>query len=849
MANENLTRTEAFERAQRLVVQSYDVDLDLTVSETTFESTTTVKFTCSEPGWSTFIDLLAPRVLSASLNGVALDVGSFDGARLPLPELAASNELVVRAECVFMNTGEGLHRFVDPVDDEVYLYSQFEVADARRVYACFDQPDVKSEFQFQVTAPDHWTVVSNTATPAPTPAGPGAATWSFARCEKMSPYITAIIAGPYHQVSDELVSSDGRVIPLKLLCRPSLAKHLEADEIFELTKKGFAYFEEKFQQPYPFSKYDQVFVPEFNAGAMENAGAVTFRDQYIFRSKVSEAVRERRALTILHELAHMWFGNLVTMHWWDDLWLNESFAEWASTQAMTDATEYTSAWTTFAVHEKGWAYRQDQLPSTHPIVADMVDLAAVDANFDGITYAKGAATLKQLVHYVGEEAFDAALVEYFKKHAWGNTRLPDLHHELQTASGRDLSDWSARWLEKAGVPTLTPELTTDDSGVLTSVVIHQTAPQEYPTLRPHRLVVGCYNLNGDQLVRTHRVELDVDGPVTSVDDLVGVPRPDLLLVNDEDQTYCKIRLDAQSLACAVQHMSKLTDPLARVLVWSAAWDMTRDGQYRGRDCLALIAGSIGAETNAAARSTILGHVSALCRFMVHPSHRGVASEQMADSLWQLAQVAPAGSDAQLLLTQTFIGLACTPAHAQALADVLSGAQELPGLTVDVDLRWQIVVALSGLGHHTEADVDAVLADDPTSAGALMAATAKAAFPTPEAKAAAWQELMTNDGLANDTQAAIIRGFTMAKDPELLAPYVAPYFECQEGIWARRTSEMATQITSMLYPVWLASAELLAQTEQYLAQHPQIVSAHRRILLEQSDSAARYLRCQEADGAQ
>ncbi|MEO7744755.1 MAG: aminopeptidase N, partial [Actinomycetota bacterium] len=448
MPGMNLTREEARERASHLTVTSYDVQLDLTSSEQTFRSETVVSFSSSTPGASTFIDLVARTVHSVELNGRALDPAVVaDGIRIQLDDLAADNLLRVVADCPYMNTGEGLHRFVDPVDKEVYLYSQFEVADSRRVFTVFEQPDLKATFTFTVTAPNHWTVVSNSITPDPEPAPGGTAVFRFEATPVLPSYVTAIIAGPYHVERDELVSSDGRVIPLGVFCRQSLAADLDAGNIVEVTRQGFEYFERSFDRAYPFTKYDQLFVPEFNAGAMENAGAVTFLETYVFRSAVPEAMVERRALTILHELAHMWFGDLVTMRWWNDLWLNESFAEWASTSAQAANTRWPWAWTTFGTAEKSWAYRQDQLPSTHPIVADIRDLQDVEVNFDGITYAKGASVLKQLVAYVGEAEFVRGLQQYFAAHAYGNTELVDLLRELESTSGRDLRGWSEQWLE------------------------------------------------------------------------------------------------------------------------------------------------------------------------------------------------------------------------------------------------------------------------------------------------------------------------------------------------------------------------------------------------------------------
>ncbi|RZI96000.1 MAG: aminopeptidase N, partial [Microbacterium sp.] len=696
MPGENLTRSEAQERRAIVDTTSYEVTLDLTTGPEVFRSRTVVRFTATE-GASTFIDLIARTVHSVTLNGREIDGAAFADSRIALDGLAADNELIVDADCLYTNTGEGLHRFVDPVDGEVYLYSQFEVPDSRRVFAVFEQPDLKATFQFTVTAPSAWKVVSNSPTPEPVVAGDGVATWTFEPTPRISSYITALVAGPYEATFSELTSASGRVIPLGVYARKSLWQHLDADYVFEKTRQGFAYFEEKFQVPYPFAKYDQLFVPEFNAGAMENAGAVTFTETYVFRSKVTDAVKERRVVTILHELAHMWFGDLVTMKWWNDLWLNESFAEWASTIATAEATEWTEAWTTFNAMEKTWAYRQDQLPSTHPVVAQINDLEDVQVNFDGITYAKGGSVLKQLAAWVGIEQFFAGVAAYFQKHAWGNTELSDLLTELETTSGRELTSWSKKWLETAGVNTLSPEIKTDDAGVITRFAIVQTAPADYPTIRPHRLGVGFYNLEGDALVRTHHIEIDVDGDLTEVAELKGLVRPDLVLLNDDDLAYAKIRLDERSLQTAIEHLGKISDPLARSLVWGAAWDQTRDAEASASDYVDLVLRNIGAETESTTVRTTLAQLQLAANSYVAPEKRDATREKVADGLWELAQAAEAGSDSQLQFVTAFASAAATAAQWEAVRSLRDGETTLPGLAIDDDLSWALLVSLAAGG--------------------------------------------------------------------------------------------------------------------------------------------------------
>ncbi|WP_454116816.1 aminopeptidase N [Microbacterium aurum] len=847
MPGENLTRTEAQERRAIVETESYDIALDLTKGPEVFGSRAVIRFRATE-GASTFIDLIAREVREITLNGRAIDPATaFADARIALTDLAADNELVVDADCLYTNTGEGLHRFVDPVDGEVYLYSQFEVPDSRRVFAVFEQPDLKATFQFTVTAPAAWRVISNSPTPEPiVREGDDKATWAFEPTPRISSYITAIVAGPYESVFSELTSASGRVIPLGVYGRKSLWQHLDADYIFDKTREGFAYYEEKFGVPYPFAKYDQLFVPEFNAGAMENAGAVTFTETYVFRSKVTDAVKERRVVTILHELAHMWFGDLVTMKWWNDLWLNESFAEWASTIATAEATEWTEAWTTFNALEKTWAYRQDQLPSTHPVVATINDLEDVQVNFDGITYAKGGSVLKQLAAWVGIDAFFAGVGQYFQKHAWGNTELVDLLTELEATSGRDLSTWSRKWLETAGVNTLAPELRVGDDGVISRFAIVQTAPADYPTIRPHRLGVGFYTLQGDELLRTHHIELDVDGDLTEVPELVGQRRPDLILLNDDDLAYAKIRLDDRSLQTAIAHLAKISDPLARSLVWGAAWDQTRDAEASASDYIDLVLRNIGAETESTTVRTTLGQLQLAANAYVAPERRDAARVRVADGLWELAQAAPAGSDSQLQFVTAFAGAASTPAHWEQVRALRDGDTTLAGLDIDADLSWALLVSLAAGGVVSTADIDAALAADNTAKGGEFAAQAKAALPDVAAKRAAWASLVDSADLPNTVVRSAAAGFTHPAGVEALATFVEPYFEMLLPVWDSRTYQIANYLITGLYPAALASPELRDATRAWLAAHADAPAALRRLVQENLAGTERALAVQERD---
>ena len=838
---DNLTRDEARERSALVDVASYDVSLDLTgPSDTTFGAVTTVTFTCRAPGASTFIEFASPHLRSAVLNGRPLDVSGFDGSRLALPDLAESNVLVVDGDGAYSRTGEGLHRFVDPVDGEVYLYSQFETYDAHRMYACFDQPDLKAVFRLKITAPEHWTCISNGVA---TKAGDGSGQVSFAETPVMSTYITALIAGPYHSVYD---SHDG--IDLGLFCRASLAEFLDPEELFTVTKQGFDFYHQVFDYRYPFGKYDQLFVPEFNAGAMENAGAVTFLEDYVFRSKVTDARRERRAETILHEMAHMWFGDLVTMRWWDDLWLNESFATYASVLAQVSATRWKSAWTTFATTEKAWAARQDQLPSTHPIAADAYDMEAVKTNFDGITYAKGASVLKQLVAWVGQHEFLAGLRTYFRAYEYSNTSLRDLLDELEVASGRRLGGWAKEWLETTGVNTLRPRFETDSSGLYTAFDVVQEAVAEHPTLRSHRVAIGLYDRTPDGLQRRERYELDISGALTEVPKLLGAKQPDLLLLNDDDLTYAKIRLDERSLATTVESIGEVRESLPRALLWSAAWDMTRDAEMAARDHLRLVLNGLAAEDDISMVQTLLARAALAVDAYGDPANRVEARRQLTAGAAALLDAAAPGSDQQLALLYT-VATSEDPAGVERVRAIFDGTEQLPGLVLDTELRWHLLIELAAHGAVGEDEIAAELRRDQTASGEKRAASARTAIPTAEAKAAAWAAVVERDDLSNHMQVATMRTFWRSEPEQLAitAPYVSRFFDVVGDIWRTRSMDSAQTFSELLYPSAAISEETLALTDAYLADRaPQ--PALRRMLVEARDTMARALRARACDAA-
>lgn len=849
MSSENLTRTEARERASFLSTDSYEIRLDLTQGPETFLTETTLRFTASESR-ETFVDLIGAQVREIELNGELLEdpASRFDGARVQLPALVeGQNTVRILADGRYMNTGEGLHRFVDPVDDEVYLYTQFEVSDARRMFACFEQPDLKAAFHLTVTAPAHWRVISIAPTPEPVVSGSDAsvATWEFGATERISTYLMALIAGNYQGGEGSWRTRDGREIPMGVYARASLAEHVDAQNVIDVTGAGIDFYEESFDCDFPFPKYDQVFVPEYNMGAMENPGAVTYVESYVFRSEVSDAIRERRDLTILHELAHMWFGDLVTMRWWDDLWLNESFAEYASTLASAERTRWSDAWTTFAVAEKAWAYNQDQLPSTHPIVADMVDLEAVETNFDGITYAKGASVLRQLVAYVGQDSFFEGLRAYFRKHAWGNTELKDLLVELEKASGRELETWSRLWLQTAGVNTLRPVVEQEVDGTLTRFAIAQEAPAEHTTLRPHRLRVGGFSLTDGRLERTEEVELDVDGPLTEVPQLTG-RRADLWLLNDGDLTYTKVRLDARSLETALAHLKDLADPLARTLLWSAAWDMVRDGELPSRRFQQLVLSGVAGEESSSVVRTLLGQLETVAGRYAADADRAERTAAAADALWELADSAPAGSDHQLQFLESFSRLASTEQHREILSGLLEGSRTLEGRSIDTDLRWKLVIALSALGGIDTAGIEAEQQRDDTQSGRKSALSAAAAQPTAEAKAQAWRRTVEQDELPNESLSAVVQGFSRVVDPALTAPYRDRYFSMLQKVWDTRSNEIANRLAQGYFPASHGGADVVDSADRWLEEHEDAPFGLRRVVVEGRDTVARALRVRAAD---
>jgi len=830
----SLTRTEATARAATVTVTGYDIDLDVTAEGDTFRSRTVLRFG-AEPGATTFVELEPAELVSATLNGAPVDPAALAAERLTLTGLAGRNELVVEALMRYSNTGEGLHRFTDPADGRGYLYAHMFLDGARRIFPCFDQPDLKAPFTLAVTAPDGWLVAANGE-----PAGAaGGGRFRFAATKPLSTYFVSLIAGPYHVRTDE---HDG--IPLALYCRQALAEHLDeqAGEIFTITKQCLDRYHEIFEVRYPFGHYQQAFVPEFNFGAMENPGLVVFRDEFIHRSAVTDGEREQRAMVIAHEMAHQWFGDLVTMAWWDDLWLNESFAEYLGTRITAEATTFTETWTTFAMHRKAWGMRADQRPSTHPVApTDVDDTALALLNFDGISYAKGAAVLRQLVAWVGDEAFLAGLNEHFAAHAYGNATLADLLAAVSKASGRDLTGWADLWLRRAQVNTLRAEVERDDQGRYAAVSLVQTAPAGYATLRPHKIGIGLFDRGADGVVLRRRLivaDIDpaVDGGRTPLPELTGEPAADLLLINDGDLTYAKIRLDDASADAVPLMLPLLDDSLARALLWGATIDAVVDGERPVAELVTLVLAALPVEREVALVEDVLRMTRTLVDRYPAPETRPAALELLAQASDRLLTAAEPGGSRQLAGVRGLIGASVDVAR---LRGWLTGQGVPAGMAVDDDLRWLILYRLVVLGAAGPEEIEAALAADLSATGEQQAARCRAALPDAEAKARAWNLIINDTSASNRILEATAHGFWQPEQLALTTEYVSRYFADMPEMLRRRTGMSGERVAVAAYPSVVVSPQTRELAAELLAT-PGLSSILRRVVMDGDDDVRRAL---------
>ncbi len=843
----NLTRVAAERRAALIDVVSYDITLDLADEsggprEGTFRTATTIRFRCSRPASTESIDVAAERIVEATLNGAALDTrGWAVQTGLPLPALAAENELRVVADFEYVAGRRGMHRSVDPADGELYLYTSFEPAAAQLVFACFDQPDLKATFTWHVRIPARWQAISNMPASGREIDATGAAVVHFAASPRMSTYLNAICAGPYAEVRR---SVDGR--DLGIYCRPSLCEYLDADEVFDLTRRGMDFFEKQFGQPYPLPKYDHVAVPEYQ-GAMENFGCIVFGERFlIFRSTPTEADRVLRGMIILHELAHMWFGDLVTMQWWDDLWLNEAFATWAAFWSMAEATDLPEPWAVFAIEINRAGIEADQLSSTHPISADIPDVESTETNFDAITYRKGASVLKQLAAYVGIDAFTAALRAYFAERAWGNATFDDLVGALVAASGRPVREFATVWLGTAQVNTLRPELMVAADGRYTGVAVLQEAPAGYPTLRTHRMAVGLYDLVGAQLVRRERIELEVQGARTEIPALHGVRAADVLLLNDDDLTYAKVRLDERSLASVLDNIQRFGSALARATCWAAAADMVNDAEMATRDLLTLVCNGLLAENNATLINAVVATMTRALDHYADPAWAPQGWARFADLCHDAALAAEPGSSVQLTWVRAFAGSARTPAQLEILRGWYQGNDLPAGLQLEPDLRWLMLQGLVAFGAVGSAEIDEAAARDRSVTGERHQAGARALIPTAEAKAAAWRSIVDGHDRSMELRLASMVGYSHPAHAALTRSQVPAYLSALDGIYREHGREIGRYFAMVAFPDAHASAETLAAVDAWLAgEHaPALI----RLVTDGRDQMVRALAARARDAA-
>ncbi|WP_280698020.1 aminopeptidase N [Kitasatospora sp. GP82] len=840
-----LQRTEARIRARLVQVRGYRIDLDLTRGGEVFGSSTVIRFGCTEPGAATFLDLRPAALHRVVLNGRELDPAELDGNRLALTGLAAENELLIEAEMRYSRTGEGLHRFTDPADGAVYVYAACGPDSAPRVFACFDQPDLKATFELTVTAPADWTVLGNgsgertgelTGERAGEPAGESR--WEFAPTPPVSTYLFTVVAGPLHS---RYAEHDG--IPLGLHSRRSLAADLdrEAEEIFEVTRASFDRLHQLFDERYPFGGYDQAFVPEFNWGAMENPGCVTFREELLFHSAPTEAERGFRAVVIAHEMAHMWFGDLVTMRWWDDLWLNESFAEYLGYRIAAESTPFTGSWTSFGVKRKGWGYDADQRATTHPIAATGVEsLAEAMVNFDGIAYAKGASALRQLVAWLGDESFFAGINEHFARHRFGNAELAEFLDALAEVSGRDVHGWAERWLRTSGVDTLRLSVGYQGEQVVSAELVPDGT-------RPHRVGIGVYELRdggegsreGGVPVLRERFEVEVEpGRPTPLPKLVGAPRAALLLPNHGDLTWARIRLDEDSWRTVGQSLSRLEDPLARAVLWENARDLVRDAELPPARYLDLVEAQLpGEPVDAVVEAVLTFARTKLIAAYLAPEERPAAGARLGEVCRRLSARPDAGDGLRLAALRGAIDNAATPEQLAELEAWLADGG--PSGPLSTELRWSALVRLAAEGLLDERRIAAELAADPSSSAHEGAAQARSALPSPEAKAAAWQQLFTEGALSNYLLVATAQGFWQSGSERLQQEYIQRYF-AELPAAGRRGDMVARVLGGALFPAGRSEPQTVQVAERCLAGE-ELTPGLRRVLADQVDDLRRAVR--------
>jgi aminopeptidase N len=777
-----ITRAASAERARLLRVDSYDVALDFTRGPEIFGSVSRIRFDCAEPGAATHVDLVARAVHEITLNGVRLDAPYVDG-RIALPALTGRNELTVVADCAYTASGTGMHR-----GDEggTFIYGKLAQAYARTAYACFDQPDLKAEFTFTVKAPPEWAVLSNQPLYSSERCDADSRTFRFLRTPRLPSFTTTVVAGNYHVERESY-----KEIPLELACRPELAADLDARALFDLTGKGLDFYASWLGAPYPYAKYGQVFVPELSCLASEDAGCVLISEQLLFRSGTNAAMDELRTNVVLHEMAHMWFGDLVTQEWWDDLWLSESFAEFCGSFAGQQLGLSPQAWSVFSVREKIPAFAQDQLPSAHPVASGAATVSEAIANFDGISYAKGASVLRQLAAYVGEENFTAGLRDYIARHAYGNATLADLIAAMAASSGKDAKAWSRAWLETSGPSRLRCE-----PGDFTIV-------QEGAVLRPHHVAIGLYELVDGKLARTRRLEVDVAGERTPVPELAGTPRPDLILLNDDDSGYVIVRFDPRSLDTVLSSVGELPDPAARAVCWNSVIDMVWQAELPVSAFAAMLADGMRSEPSDSMLHALHGQAEQILT-------RPAGFEEGKGLLAEAAVQALRSADDRQRIWAELLSWTASTADQLDLIPVL-----MDSLPLGSELRWSLLQRLAVAGRADEASIDAELAGNPSDASRRSAAACRAALPDARHKEAAWR-LLTEGSPGPETVSAVARGMMQPEHAGLLAPYAERYLAEIPQIFATSSGHMRVRLANVLFPYPAVSPGFVFRIHEFLA---------------------------------
>jgi aminopeptidase N len=811
----NLTRVEAAARSALIDVSGYRIELDLDRGPEAFESSSTVRFRCADPGASTFLDVKPLELHRVTLNGVDIDLTGFDGERIALSGLAGENEVVVAATMRYSNDGQGLHRAVDPADDRHYVYGHSFLDAAPRVFGCFDQPDLKAPYDVLVTAPAEWIVLGNGAATRV-----GTRGWALATTKPLATYFFTVCAGPYVSV---LADHDG--IPLGIHARASLAEPLsrQAEQMLTITRASFDYYHSLFGIRYPFGEYHQVFVPEFNAGAMENPGCVTFRDQYVFRGATTHDEVLTRSSTISHEMAHMWFGDLVTMRWWDDLWLNESFAEYMSDRTLYEATEFTDAWVDASMARKPWGYAAERMPSTHPVAGSPApDAQSALQNFDGISYAKGSATLRQLSAHIGDAAFIAGIGDYLRSHAYDNATLADFLAAMESASGRNLQEWAEAWLQTTGLDAISVDLATRD-GLITSAAVRRTAPSAHPADRPHTLDVAGFS-SGTEVFR---VLTSLEGDQTALPELEGQPVAHVVIPNAADLTWANVKLDPGTLAAAPAELPLVPDAQARAVIWTALIDGVALTEIDPRHLLAVLATSWATETNQSIINRVGIQMSQriIPEFLPEPEQPR-AFTIVAEAAGSILEQSEPGSS-RALVAARFV--ATTSAEEDLLRRWASGDRLPEGLGQDSDFRWVVLVNLARRGAIGPAEIDAALEQDHTMQGTLKALQAKASAPDASAKVWAWEQITGDHGRSNYELNALATGFWHARDPDVVRPYVSRYFSDVPRLSGRVGEDALARVAALAYPSNVVEAATAERSAAALQRSDLTASVRRAIV--------------------